>query len=192
MLAQPRGPGHFQPGQIRPVVPHPHLIRFGIPHADRDHRPRAGIRRAVQELRHWPRQQPVDKSPRMGIRPRRDGEPHPPGGCGAPHRMAARIASAIRSALFRGEGGPSPRPSPAALRAASASQPAHEGLFHGLQAASISRTAAPGSPAPKIAAPATTTSAPASRAAATRKAFMPPSTTISSDGFTRSASWRTR
>ena len=33
-----------------------------------------------------------------------------------PHRMAARIAGAIRSALFRGEGGPSP----AALRAASA------------------------------------------------------------------------
>ena len=37
-----------------------------------------------------------------------------------PHRMAARIAGAIRSALFRGEGGPSP----AALRAGSA----HEGL----------------------------------------------------------------
>ena len=33
-----------------------------------------------------------------------------------PHRMAARIACAIRSAVFRGEGGPSP----AALRAASA------------------------------------------------------------------------
>ena len=41
-----------------------------------------------------------------------------------PHRMAARIACAIRSAAFRGEGGPSPHPSPAALRAASA----HEGL----------------------------------------------------------------
>ena len=38
-----------------------------------------------------------------------------------PHRMAARIACAIRSALFRGEGGPSsPRPSAAALCAASA------------------------------------------------------------------------
>ena len=37
-----------------------------------------------------------------------------------PHRMAARIARAIRSARFRGEGGPSPHPSPAALRAASA------------------------------------------------------------------------
>ena len=42
-----------------------------------------------------------------------------------PHRMAARIACAIRSARFRGEGGPSPHPSPAALRAASAP----EGLF---------------------------------------------------------------
>ena len=52
----------------------------------------------------------------MGIRPRRDGEPHRPGGCGAPHRMAARIASAIRPTVFRGEG----EPSPAALRAASA------------------------------------------------------------------------
>ena len=41
-----------------------------------------------------------------------------------PHRVTARIAGAIRSALFRGEGGPSPHPSPAALRAASA----HEGL----------------------------------------------------------------
>ena len=37
-----------------------------------------------------------------------------------PHRVAARIAGAIRSALSRGEGGPSPHPSPAALRAASA------------------------------------------------------------------------
>ena len=37
-----------------------------------------------------------------------------------PHRMAARIAGTIRSAVFRGEGGPSPHPSPAALRAASA------------------------------------------------------------------------
>ena len=37
-----------------------------------------------------------------------------------PHRVAARIACAIRSAVFRGEGGPSPHPSPAALRAASA------------------------------------------------------------------------
>ncbi len=42
-----------------------------------------------------------------------------------PHRVAVRIACAIRSARFRGEGGPSPHPSPAALRAASA----HEGLF---------------------------------------------------------------
>ena len=41
-----------------------------------------------------------------------------------PHRMAARIAPAIRSARFRGEGRPSPHPSPAARRAASA----HEGL----------------------------------------------------------------
>ena len=37
-----------------------------------------------------------------------------------PHRVAARIAGATRSAGFRGEGGPSPHPSPAALRAASA------------------------------------------------------------------------
>ena len=57
-----------------------------------------------------------------------DTRVHRPGGCGAPHRMAARIARATRSALFRGEGGPSPHPSPAALRAASASQPAREGL----------------------------------------------------------------
>ena len=27
--------------------------------------------------------QPVDRAPRMGIRPRRDGKPHRPGGCGA-------------------------------------------------------------------------------------------------------------
>ena len=39
-----------------------------------------------------------------------------------PHRMAARIAGAIRSAVFRGEGGPSPHPSPAALGAASAGE----------------------------------------------------------------------
>ena len=64
--------------------------------------------------------QPVDKTPRMGIRPRRDGELHRPGGCGAlSPQVAARIACAIRSALSRGEGGPSPHPSPAALRTAS-------------------------------------------------------------------------
>ena len=40
-----------------------------------------------------------------------------------PHRIAARIACAIRSALFRGEGGPSPHPSPAAQEGLSA-QPA--------------------------------------------------------------------
>ena len=43
------------------------------------------------------------------------GNPVVPADAGRfPHRMAARIACAIRSAVFRGEGGPSPLPSPAA------------------------------------------------------------------------------
>ncbi len=67
-------------------------------------------------------QQPVDKTPRMGIRlSKRWGTPVVRADAGRfPHRVAARIAGATRSARFRGEGGPSPHPSPAALRAASA------------------------------------------------------------------------
>ena len=47
------------------------------------------------------------------------GIPTGDGSVGASAPVAFRIARAIRSALFRGEGEPSPHPSPAALRAAS-------------------------------------------------------------------------
>ena len=52
--------------------------------------------------------------------------------------MAARIACAIRSALFRGEGGPSPHPYPAALRAASASRRTRD-FLHSLTGAAPPR-----------------------------------------------------
>ena len=53
-----------------------------------------------------------DKTPRLRIRPRRDEEPRRPGGAGRfPHRVAARIACAIRSAVFRGREDP-PRTAP--------------------------------------------------------------------------------
>ena len=64
--------------------------------------------------------QPVDRTPRMGIRPRRDGEPRRPGAGGPlspPDGGPDRWRDPFRR-LSR-EGGPSPHPSPAALRAAS-------------------------------------------------------------------------
>ena len=67
------------------------------------------------------RQQPVDRTPRTGIRPRRDGEPHRPGGCGAlspPDGGPNRWRDPSRR-LSRG-GRTLPHPSPAALRVASA------------------------------------------------------------------------
>ena len=58
-------------------------------------------------------QQPVDKTPRRGIRPRRDGEPRRPGGCGAPPPTGWRPESLPRSVppAFAGRANP-PRTPP--------------------------------------------------------------------------------
>ena len=75
----------------------------------------------LSRRRRSPANSPWKKSPASA--PLREGNRNPPrfGDAGhSSHGQAGRIASAIRPTVFRGEGGPSPHPSPAALRAASA------------------------------------------------------------------------
>ena len=75
----------------------------------------------TESLREQSLSSPWEKSP-ASAPPLREGNRNPPrsGDAGhSSHRQVARIASAIRSTVFRGEGEPSPHSSPAALRAVS-------------------------------------------------------------------------
>ena len=67
----------------------------------------------------WLGYQPVDKAPRMGIRPRSDGEPHPPGGCGALSPQDGgpdRVRDPFRRLSRGGRTLPAPLPSGASRR----------------------------------------------------------------------------